>query len=252
MQTVAYMAHIFRCVVQQHYTAAMVNDVCQRPTSCHIVVDYKVCVMLPVSVFSTLLLLVLRCVQMKVLPRMFRAKQEDFYGLRGMSYATAMVIVNRNAVPEDQRMAASLRDTEMRGQTYYMGFIVDNNTDQDGVAASCLFDLALRLVKEMFPRMETVSFQTDNAAAFATPYQLFLLPKLCEHHGLNITDYVHNEAGDGSKTAVDGHFGVATRMMPVSVILVTVVVGVSCAELCILCGRHTSTAEGTFAYLRTL
>jgi hypothetical protein len=87
-----------------------------------------------------------------------------------------------------------------------------NSQQQDAVAALTLIEACLARVRAMFPDVVTVSVQSDNAAAYASPFLLFFLLGITTLHGLRITEYVHNEAGDG-KTVLDGHFGVQSHML---------------------------------------
>jgi hypothetical protein len=61
------------------------------------------------------------------------------------------------------------------------------------------------------PEATTISFQSDNGAAYASPFLLFMLPVIAAKHGLRATEFFHSEA----KTVLDGHFGIQTFMMKV-------------------------------------
>ncbi len=142
-----------------------------------------------------------------------RETQQQHFGKRGMSYHGAALFVSR-AARSDHCDVSAMPPTEHSHpyQTYFFDDIIDNSQQQDSVAALSIIEASIVRTRKLFPDLTTISIQSDNAAAYSSPFLLFMLPVICEHHGLRLTEYVHNEAGDG-KTVLDGHFGVQTHMI---------------------------------------
>ena len=156
-----------------------------------------------------------RGVQQKLEEARHRATQEQYYGKRGMSYHGTGVFISRLASSVACAVQHLVPDASSHPyQTYFFDDIVRNSQQQDTVAAMSLLEAAAMRVKAMFPEAETVSFQSDNGAAYASPFLLTMLPVIAAKHGLRATEYIHSEAGDG-KTVLDGHFGIQTFMMKV-------------------------------------
>ena len=152
---------------------------------------------------------------MKLEEMRYRETQQQHFGKRGMSYHGAVIYVSRGAVTTAWSLDGLLPDASTYPyQMYYFDDLVRNSQQQDSVAAASLLEAIIRRIKQLFPATLTVSFQSDNAAAYASPFLVFMLPLLCAAVGLRATEFVHNEAGDG-KTVLDGHFGVQTQMIKV-------------------------------------
>jgi hypothetical protein len=175
---------------------------------------------------------------MKLEEMRYRETQQQHFGKRGMSYHGAVLYVSRGAVTIAWSLDGLLPDASTYPyQMYYFDDLVRNSQQQDSVAAVSLLEAIIRRIKQLFPATLTVSFQADNAAAYASPFLVFMLPLLCAAVGLRATEFVHNEAGDG-KTVLDGHFGVQTQMIKVCVCL--------CLVLCTFCcWRNLSCACST-------
>jgi hypothetical protein len=155
-------------------------------------------------------------VQQKLEEMRHRATQEQYYGKRGMSYHGTAVFVSRRAVSAACAVDHLVPDANTHSyQTYFFDDIV-RNSQQQTMAAMSLIEAAVMRVRTMFPEAETISFQSDNGAAYASPFLLFMIPALAAKHGLRATEFIHSEAGDG-KTVLDGHFGIQTFMMKASV-----------------------------------
>ena len=154
---------------------------------------------------------------MKLEEMRYRETQQQHFGKRGMSYHGAVIYVSRGAVTTAWSLDGLLPDASTYPyQMYYFDDLVRNSQQQDSVAAVSLLEAIIRRIKQLFPATLTVSFQADNAAAYASPFLVFMLPLLCAAVGLRATEFVHNEAGDG-KTVLDGHFGVQTQIIKVCV-----------------------------------
>jgi hypothetical protein len=154
-------------------------------------------------------------VQQKLEEMRHRATQEQYYGKRGMSYHGAAVFISRKAKSDACAVAHLEPDDHTHPyQTYFFDDIVRNSQQQDTVAAMSLIETAVKRVKAMFPETVTISLQSDNGAAYASPFLLFMIPVIAGKHGLRATEFIHSEAGDG-KTVLDGHFGIQTFMMKV-------------------------------------
>jgi len=152
---------------------------------------------------------------MKLEERWYRESQEQHFGKRGMSYHGTVVYVNKAAGSPDISLAGLHAKNQHEYQTYYYDDLVRNSQQQDSVAALSLIETAIIRTKRLFPGLQTISFQADNAAAYSLPFLVFALPILARAHGLSATELIHNEAGDG-KTVLDGHFGLQTHMIAVS------------------------------------
>lgn len=163
----------------------------------------------------------------------YRETQEQHFGKRGMSYHGAVIYVNRALPCVDERLAAQHSAVPAVGakkataaahqpyQMYYFDDVIANSQQQDSVAVASLIEATIARTKALFPAVCTMSFQADNAAAYSSPFLLFILPLLCAKHGVIPTEFAHNWAGDG-KTVLDGHFGVQTHQRKVQ------------SELCLL------------------
>jgi hypothetical protein len=153
---------------------------------------------------------------MKLEEMRHRETQEQHFGKRGMSYHGAAVFVSKAAHSDACDHVQFLRRDDPQHahpyQTYFFDDLIRNSQQQDAVATLSLIEATLARVRRLFPEIATVSIQSDNAAAYASPFLLFLLPVVATRHGLRVTEYIHNEAGDG-KTVLDGHFGVQTHML---------------------------------------
>ncbi len=150
---------------------------------------------------------------MKLEQMYHRETQQQHFGKRGMSYHGTALFVNRAARSENCDVSAMAPTKHSHPyQTYFFDDIIDNSQQQDSVAALSIIEASIVRTKKLFPYLTTISIQSDNAAAYASPFLLFMLPVICKQHGLRLTEYVHNEAGDG-KTVLDGHFGVQTHMI---------------------------------------
>jgi len=214
-----YMGHMLRCCVQQAHINALMASLHDNPTHVHLVVDYKVGELVGwgsslQTLLSTCCVCILR-VQQKLEEMRHRATQEQYYGKRGMSYHGTAVFVSRRAVSAACAVDHLVPDGNTY-QTYFFDDIVRNSQQQDTMAAMSLMEAAVMRVRTMFPEAETISFQSDNGAAYASPFLLFMIPALTAKHGLRATEFIHSEAGDG-KTVLDGHFGIQTFMMKASV-----------------------------------
>ena len=152
---------------------------------------------------------------MKLEELRYRETQQQHFGKRGMSYHGAVLYVSRGATTTACSLAGLVPGSASYPyQMYFFDDLVRNSQQQDSVAAVSLLEAIVSRIKELFPGTLTVSFQADNAAAYASPFLVFMLPLLCVAAGLRVTEFVHNEAGDG-KTVLDGHFGVQTHMIKV-------------------------------------
>jgi len=154
--------------------------------------------------------------KMKLEEMRYRETQEQHFGKRGMSYHGTVIFAARGAA---STVAAQLYeldpgDAARPYQMYFFDDLVRNSQQQDSVAAISLIEASVARARVMFPEAKTMSFQADNAAAYASPFIVFMLPLVCAAYGFRTTEYVHNEAGDG-KTVLDGHFGIQTHMLKV-------------------------------------
>lgn len=153
--------------------------------------------------------------QQKLEESRHRATQEQYYGKRGMSFHGTALFISRRAKSEACAADHLVPDENTHPyQTYFFDDIVRNSQQQDTMAAMSLIEAAIMRVRTLFPEVATVSFQSDNGAAYAAPFLLFMIPTLTAKHGLRATEFIHSEAGDG-KTVLDGHFGIQTFMMKV-------------------------------------
>ncbi len=191
---------------------------------------------LPWSLFVCLVVLHVRVVVQQKLEEMrHRATQEQYYGKRGMSYHGTAVFISRRAKSDACAVEHLVPDdTTHPYQTYFFDDIVRNSQQQDTMAAMSLIEAAVKRVKTMFPEVETISFQSDNGAAYASPFLLFMIPAITAKHGLAATEFIHSEAGDG-KTVLDGHFGIQTFMMKVRLSWVCVLYARSCGACVCVC-----------------
>jgi hypothetical protein len=166
---------------------------------------------------NPMLLRVVVYMQQKLEEMRHRATQEQYYGKRGMSYHGTAVFISRRATSDACAVQHLVPDANTHPyQTYFFDDIVRNSQQQDTLAAMSLMEAAIMRVRAMFPEVTTISFQSDNGAAYASPFLLFMIPRLTAKHGLRATEFIHSEAGDG-KTVLDGHFGIQTFMMKVGV-----------------------------------
>jgi hypothetical protein len=222
--TVALLAHHLRCTVQQDYIQRIIEDIGNRPTHAHLVVDYRVCVCIPGCVrmhpytcSRCWWLFRVHIRQQKVEEKRYRELQQQYFGKRGISCHGAMVYVSRQArttlaSPEDFERATKPAGPWLPYQTYCFDDVVGNNQCQDTVAVASLFEALIVRLKTAFPDVTSVSIQSDNGASYASPFLLFMVQLICRKHAIKPTEYVHNESGDGKMT-LDAHFGVMTRLI---------------------------------------
>ena len=153
--------------------------------------------------------------QMKLEEMRHRETQEQHFGKRGMSYHGAVVyFAALLAGPWFSATEVGVPGTATMQpfQLLFFDDLVSNSQQQDSVAALSLMEATFARIRHLLPGAATVSVQADNAAAYASPFMLFMLPLVARQHGLLLTEFIHNEAGDG-KTLLDGHFGIQTRML---------------------------------------
>jgi hypothetical protein len=160
---------------------------------------------------------------MKLEEMRYREIQELHFGKRGMSYHGAVIYVNREATSATVRLpGVEVKKDAHPYQMYFFDDLVGNSQRQDSVAAVSLMEATLARTHTMFPHLMTCSLQSDNAATYASPFVLLMMPAVAARYRLRVTAFIHNEAGDG-KTVLDGHFGVQTQMMKVSVTMLTTI-----------------------------
>ena len=183
------MSHLLRCAVQQHKIGKIISDL--HDTHAHVLMDFK----------------------MKLEEIRYRETTEQDFGKRGMSYHGCAIYVSKSTFeshfPENvQETGSNIRPY----QVFFLDDVLAENQCQDAPAVACLLEAILIRLRRIFPTISTVSFQSDNAQCYLTPFISFIIPRLCKAHGLTATQFVHNESGDG-KTILDSHFGVRKTQM---------------------------------------
>lgn len=193
--TLVYLRHILRCRVQQRYIDRMIMEIAMRTGHALVTLDFK----------------------MKILPLRHRGTQQDYFGDRGLCFHGCCLYVNFG----EYTIKLDLSDLEVKAetayqdaQTYYMFDLPKDISAQDAAAVVCILEAVVARIKQLFPRMESLSFRTDNASCYASSLVMLFAPYICKQYGLRAVELVHNESGDG-KTTLDGAFGVVSNNIKV-------------------------------------
>jgi len=150
--------------------------------------------------------------KMKLEELRFRETTEQHFGKRWMSYHGAALYVSQSTFNAQFPQKSQEKQHLKNYQVIYFDDILAEDQCQDAVSVVCLLESIVIRLRNIFPTISTMSFQSDNAQCYSTPFVMFMIPRICQVHGVTATQFIHNESGDG-KTILDGHFGIQTHMI---------------------------------------
>lgn len=138
--------------------------------------------------------------KMKYEPKSSAEPTLAHYGKRGMSWHGAYIVFYK------------YKDGKAVKHKMYLDQIMTGSSKQDSLSVLAMVEALVVQLQHMFPQMEDIWLQSDNAGCYHKKDLTLFIPILNAHYRLKISQVIHTETQDG-KGLIDAHFAHASMWL---------------------------------------